>query len=96
MLKFNMLWVKRLVMFGYYTLVGYLVNNDTIAVISLGLLFTLFAFSSYVTGRQMLKTQGTLDADSLKLSKSIQGDVEIGCSLLIMLCIAMAYLVLQL
>lgn len=92
MLKFSMLWVKRLVMFGYYTLVGYLVNNDTIAVISLGLLFTLFAFSSYVTSKQMLKTQDTLDADSLKLSKSIQGDVEIGCSLLIMLCIAMAYL----
>lgn len=91
-LKFDMLWVKRLVMLGYYTLVGYLVNNDTIAVISLGLLFTLFAFSSYVTSRQMLKTHGTLDADSLKLSKSIQGDVEIGCSLLIMLCIAMAYL----
>lgn len=94
-LKFNMLWVKRLFMFGYYTLVGYLVNNDTIAVVSLGLLFTLFAFSSYVTSRQMLKTQGTLDANSLKLSKSIQGDVEIGCSLLIMLCIAMTYLAMR-
>lgn len=96
MLKFNTLWLKRLFMLGYYTLVGHFVNNDTIAVISLGLLFTLFAFSSYATSRQMLKTQNTLDAEAIKFSKSIQGDVELGCSLLIMLCIAMTYLVLQL